>query len=110
DGGATAKLFERFLPSDDGSADGRLERLARVIPAAAEALQSLRTIVQAVAREAGDRATLEFDPSLVRGMGYYTGPIFEAVYGGGTSAIAGGGPCDRLGRRPARHGRRARGP
>src|SRR5262249_31504937 len=58
--------------------------------------ESLRTIVQAVAREAGDRATLEFDPSLVRGMGYYTGPIFEALYGGGTSAIAGGGRYDRM--------------
>ena len=52
--------------------------------------------MQAVAREAGDRTTLEFDPSLVRGMGYYTGPIFEAVYGGGTSAIAGGGRYDRM--------------
>src|SRR5881398_3401193 len=68
----------------------------RLSTAAAEAVQSLRTIVQAVAREAGDRTTLEFDPSLVRGMGYYTGPIFEAVYGGGTSAIAGGGRYDRM--------------
>jgi len=29
-------------------------------------------------------------------MGYYTGPIFEALYGGGTSAIAGGGRYDRM--------------
>src|SRR5262249_58805364 len=60
------------------------------------AAEGLRTIVQAVAREAGDRTSIEFDPSLVRGMGYYTGPIFEAVYGGGTSAIAGGGRYDRM--------------
>ena len=52
--------------------------------------------MRAVAREASDRATLEFDPSLVRGMGYYTGPIFEAVHGGGTAAIAGGGRYDRM--------------
>jgi histidyl-tRNA synthetase len=96
DEGAIGKLFELFLSADDSSPDGRLERLARIIPAAADALESLRTIVQAVAREAGDRTTLEFDPSLVRGMGYYTGPIFEAVYGGGTSAIAGGGRYDRM--------------
>ena len=29
-------------------------------------------------------------------MGYYTGPIFEALYGGGASAIAGGGRYDRM--------------
>ncbi len=74
----------------------RLGQLAQTVPAAAEAVDGLRTIVRAVAREAGDRATVEFDPSLVRGMGYYTGPIFEAVYGGGTSAIAGGGRYDRM--------------
>ena len=32
-------------------------------------------------REAGGRFAVAFDPTLVRGMGYYTGPIFEAAYG-----------------------------
>jgi histidyl-tRNA synthetase len=96
DDGGIAKLFELILSPGDRSTDGKLERLAALIPATAEAVEGLRTIVRAVAREAGDRATLEFDPSLVRGMGYYTGPIFEALYGGGTSAIAGGGRYDRM--------------
>ena len=96
DDGGIAKLFELFVSTEDRSPEARLERLAKAIPAAADGAESLRTIVQAVAREAGDRATLEFDPSLVRGMGYYTGPIFEAVHGGGTSAIAGGGRYDRM--------------
>jgi histidyl-tRNA synthetase len=94
--GAIGKLFDLFLSPDGDSQDTRLERLARIVPEAAPAVGSLRTIVKAVAREAGDRATLEFDPSLVRGMGYYTGPIFEALHGGGTSAIAGGGRYDRM--------------
>src|SRR4029450_14040164 len=85
----------------------RLVGLALIRPEPAEAVQGLRTIVQAVAQEAGDRTTLEFDPSLVRGMGYYTGPIFEAVYGGGTSAIAGRGPYDRMVRRVLRNDGRA---
>jgi histidyl-tRNA synthetase len=94
---AIASLFGFALPKAPGdSSDQRLERLAKNIPATAEAVEGLRTIVRAVAREAGERATLEFDPSLVRGMGYYTGPIFEAVHGGGTSAIAGGGRYDRM--------------
>jgi histidyl-tRNA synthetase len=96
DDGGIAKLFDLFFSTEDGSPDGRLERLAAIVPATAEAVEGLRTIVRAVAREAGDRTTLEFDPSLVRGMGYYTGPIFEALYGGGTSAIAGGGRYDRM--------------
>jgi histidyl-tRNA synthetase len=94
--GAIGKLFDLFLTPDGDSQDTRLERLARIVPEAAPAVGSLRTIVKAVAREAGDRAALEFDPSLVRGMGYYTGPIFEALHGGGTSAIAGGGRYDRM--------------
>ena len=93
---AIGTLFELFRSAEGGSPDARLERLARVIPAAAEAVESLRVIARAVTREAADRMSLEFDPSLVRGMGYYTGPIFEAVYGGGTSAIAGGGRYDRM--------------
>ena len=94
---AIANLFGFVLPTAYGdSPDDRLERLAKSIPAAAEGADGLRTIIRAAAREAGDRATLEFDPSLVRGMGYYTGPIFEAVYGSGTSAIAGGGRYDRM--------------
>ena len=96
DDAGIAKLFDLFLSTEDRSPDGKLERLAATIPATAEAVEGLRTIVRAVAREASDRATLEFDPSLVRGMGYYTGPIFEAVHGGGTAAIAGGGRYDRM--------------
>ena len=94
--GAIGKLFELFLSGDGGLQDARLERLARIVPEAAPAVEGLRTIAKAVAREGGDRVTLEFDPSLVRGMGYYTGPIFEALHGGGTSAIAGGGRYDRM--------------
>ena len=96
DDGVIAKLFDLFLSAEPDAPDDRLERLARIVPAATEAAESLRTIVRAVAREAADRTTLEFDPSLVRGMGYYTGPIFEALYGAGTSAIAGGGRYDRM--------------
>ena len=96
DDAAIAKLFDLALSAEDGTPDARLERLARLVPAAAEAAEGLRTIVRAVAPEAADRATLVFDPSLVRGMGYYTGPIFEALHGTGTSAIAGGGRYDRM--------------
>src|SRR6267142_2211754 len=38
----------------------------------------------------------EFDPTLVRGMGYYTGTIFEAVMPGFSGSVAGGGRYDRM--------------
>lgn len=39
---------------------------------------------------------IKFDSTLVRGMGYYTGPIFEIVSGDFNSSIAGGGRYDGL--------------
>jgi histidyl-tRNA synthetase len=46
-----------------------------------------------------DAARLRYDPSLVRGMGYYTGAIFEIEYPGAESSIGGGGRYDeRVGR------------
>ena len=37
-----------------------------------------------------------FDPTLVRGMGYYTGPIFEVTIDGYNFSIAGGGRYDKM--------------
>lgn len=36
------------------------------------------------------------DPTIVRGMGYYTGTVFEVTYPGWTSSIAGGGRYDKM--------------
>lgn len=39
---------------------------------------------------------LRFDPTLVRGMGYYTGVIFEIEHAGSNSSIGGGGRYDGM--------------
>ena len=39
---------------------------------------------------------LRFDPTLVRGMGYYTGAIFEIEHSGSGSSIGGGGRYDGM--------------
>ncbi len=45
----------------------------------------------------GERAaSLRFDPTLVRGMGYYTGTIFEIEHPGSGSSIGGGGRYDGM--------------
>ena len=43
-----------------------------------------------------DASRLRYDPSLVRGMGYYTGAIFEIEYPGAESSIGGGGRYDEM--------------
>lgn len=40
--------------------------------------------------------SLRFDPTLVRGMGYYTGVIFEIEHAGSASSIGGGGRYDGM--------------
>ena len=40
--------------------------------------------------------SLRFDPTLVRGMGYYTGSIFEIEHPGSGSSIGGGGRYDGM--------------
>lgn len=41
-------------------------------------------------------SSLRFDPTLVRGMGYYTGSIFEIEHPGSSSSIGGGGRYDGM--------------
>ena len=42
------------------------------------------------------RYSVEFDPSLVRGQGYYTGPVFEISCGQYASSVGGGGRYDKM--------------
>lgn len=94
DAAAISKLFALVLSPDGSSAS--LERLLQAAPTMGEPVESLRAILQTVEREAGERFAVAFDPTLVRGMGYYTGPIFEAAYGEYGGSIAGGGRYDRM--------------
>ena len=62
-------------------------------PGAAENLAEILETVTAVST--GDFA-LSFDPTLVRGMGYYTGTIFEVSMEGFGGSVAGGGRYDKM--------------
>ena len=56
----------------------------------------LRKVIAAVESGSGGKYQMRFDPTLVRGMGYYTGPIFEVKYPGYSGSIAGGGRYDKM--------------
>src|SRR5207302_6718994 len=60
------------------------------------AWQGRQRIITTVAAAAGGGVRIAFDPTLVRGMSYYTGPIFEIRYADSASSIAGGGRYDRM--------------
>jgi histidyl-tRNA synthetase len=61
-----------------------------------EALAALKNVIDAVSATAGGTYSIRLDPTLVRGMGYYTGQIFEISNPGYTSSIAGGGRYDKM--------------
>ena len=58
-------------------------------------LYDVPNIINAV-REIVPGVKIIFDPTLVRGMGYYTGPIFEVKHERVPYSIAGGGRYDRV--------------
>ena len=57
---------------------------------------SLDEIIACSASMVGSGVSIVFDPTLVRGMGYYTGPIFEVSVDGYGFSIAGGGRYDKM--------------
>lgn len=59
-------------------------------------VESLRYIIDTVTALAGTSYSIEYDRSLVRGQGYYTGTIFEIESLDFGSSIAGGGRYDNM--------------
>lgn len=98
---AAARIGEVLVSIESAQSLGaiglnRAEILA-VLPADidADAVDSLDTLgASLVTLSAG--ISIEFDPTLVRGMGYYTGTIFEIAHPESGSSIGGGGRYDGM--------------
>ncbi len=95
--GAAADSVDRFadyLNSSAGPAEATRDGILAALPAgvAPDAVESLVTIATAVA----GTASLQFDPFLVRGMGYYTGAIFEVAHPALGYSLGGGGRYDGM--------------
>jgi len=56
----------------------------------------LETIIESVEAVKTANFVIEFDPTLVRGMSYYTGPIFEIAIDGFGGSVGGGGRYDEM--------------
>lgn len=93
------KRYMELLGSVSLDAAG-VRELGRTLSAAdaifAEAAENLAYIMDTVTEVAETKFTLRFDPTLVRGMSYYTGTIFEVSMEGFGGSVAGGGRYDEM--------------
>jgi histidyl-tRNA synthetase len=74
------------------------DALADIVPNMGDdAIEDLATTTACLDRLAADQPlSWQFDPTLVRGMGYYTGQVFEMSHPQMRSSVAGGGRYDKL--------------
>jgi histidyl-tRNA synthetase len=79
-------------------ADKLADALAESVPGLPAAVaEDLAAVADSLARLAEERAVnWQFDPTLVRGMGYYTGQVFEIIHTEMSGSVAGGGRYDKL--------------
>ncbi len=73
--------FIAFLNARAGSNEITLERLREVVseaPTGQEGVDELEQIVSLLDTQGYGPDRIVIDPSVVRGLGYYTGPVFEA--------------------------------
>ena len=89
--GVVAELGEKFDAGVAARAADWLKAISGNLPVPAE----LKEIFAAIEARFGD-GRLRFDPTLVRGMGYYTGSIFEIEHPESGSSIGGGGRYDGM--------------
>jgi histidyl-tRNA synthetase len=100
DEAAANRLLELFAGStaDAASNGATLDRLAAFVgdhPVGKAALDDLRTIL-AYAAPTSAHGRLAIDPSLARGLSYYTGAIVEVAVSDLAGSLGGGGRYDNL--------------
>ncbi|MFA5249151.1 MAG: histidine--tRNA ligase [Candidatus Paceibacterota bacterium] len=74
-----------------------VESVRQLLPDIGEkVLADLDFVISAIEKRANSEYSIGLDISLVRGMGYYTGQIFEIGVEGYGSSVAGGGRYDKM--------------
>jgi histidyl-tRNA synthetase len=86
-------LFESTTPGASG-----VRSLGETLKGALEGDQAenLAAIIDSVTGIATSQFSIQFDPTLVRGMSYYTGTIFEIQVDGFPGSVGGGGRYDKM--------------
>lgn len=87
------ELFEK-VTADTTGVQYLQETLGDFLPA--EVAENLKTIIASVESTKSADFKMAFDPTLVRGMSYYTGPIFEISMDEFGGSVGGGGRYDEM--------------
>ena len=93
--GEAAERFAGLLEKTTHDAAG-IEVLRETLAGADDICDNLLKIMTVVDHVAGEKVDLVFDPTLVRGMGYYTGTIFEIAMAEADVSVGGGGRYDKM--------------
>src|SRR6185437_3326647 len=98
DAAQVAAAVDKIKGLIDVPADRLALALAESVPGLdASVVEDLAAVVDSLARLAKERpVSWQFDPTLVRGMGYYTGQVFEIIHPEMSGSVAGGGRYDKL--------------
>ncbi len=91
-------LLERIAPHlERGGVPMTTTDILSVLPEGVDpdAVAAMETLAQALT-DLPDGVSVAFDPTLVRGMGYYTGTIYEISHPGSGSSVGGGGRYDGM--------------
>ena len=93
-----AAVVEKIQALTDVPADKLADALASAVPGLApDVIEDLSATAASLDRLAAERPlSWQFDPTLVRGMGYYTGQVFEIIHPDMSGSVAGGGRYDKL--------------
>lgn len=93
----SVETYMSLLKAVEDGAEG-VRKLGRTLSSVMdpEKAENLAFIMETVRELSELPFGLEFDPTLVRGMGYYTGTIFEVAMEGFGGSVAGGGRYDEL--------------
>ena len=86
-------LFEK-VTNDIAGVKFLKETLAEVLDA--QVAEDMETIITSVENTKSADFKMSFDPTLVRGMSYYTGPIFEISMDEFGGSVGGGGRYDEM--------------
>ena len=95
---AVSRYLQMFRSVDGLEGTKAVDMLSKALGDALDAAvsENMKQIFRLVQTAADIPFELVFDPTLVRGMGYYTGPIFEIAVPEFGSSVGGGGRYDEM--------------
>ncbi len=95
--GYSASQIDKFINILDKATDCNINNINNLIPNIPQQLiYDINNVISTVSNRSNNKYSIVFDLSLVRGMGYYTGQIFEIEIDGYNYSVAGGGRYDKM--------------